>query len=283
MKSIQLQNLKAYREAKGWSQEMLATLSGVSKRTIQRIESGCGASVESAKSLASTFGMESYLQLSAQGGGAVNVVMKVNDDSMSFSEFVNKATRKPLFWVNVVFMLLCTIVVPTFYFDLMLVQDGVTASMLAFLLLAVPALSIASRNGLAVFYFGNLWFVAVVAWASSQPTSGWGTFFYTDSQIERFQHIEDIEQMSLSIFEQEHFSSLNRKELSIDNLLKPAAFNQEGAGMTAVVNQNGQVKIEIDDKSVCQAVNARLHNIEQSAEVPACDSEQAQDVSCCMG
>lgn len=283
MKSIQLQNLKAYREAKGWSQDMLATLSGVSKRTIQRIESGCGASVESAKSLASTFGMESYLQLSAQGGGAVNVVMKVNDDSMSFSEFVNKATRKPLFWVNVVFMLLCTIVVPKFYFDLMLVQDGVTAAMFAFLLLAVPALSIASRNGLAVFYFGNLWFVAVVAWASSQPTSGWGTFFYTDSQIERFQHIEDIEQMSLGIFEQEHFSSLNHKELSIDNLLKPAAFNQEGLGMTAVVDQNGQVKIEIDDKSVCQAVNARLHNIEQSAEVPACYSEQAQGVSCCMG
>ena len=74
MKSIQLQNLKAYREAKGWSQDMLATLSGVSKRTIQRIESGCGASIESAKSLASTFGMDSYLQLSAQGGGAADVV-----------------------------------------------------------------------------------------------------------------------------------------------------------------------------------------------------------------
>jgi len=283
MKSIQLQNLKAYREAKGWSQDMLATLSGVSKRTIQRIESGCGASIESAKSLASTFGMDSYLQLSAQGGGAADVVMKGSDDSMSFSDFANKAMRTPLFWVNVVFMLLCTLVVPDFYFDLMLVQDGMSSIMFAFILLAVPALSIESRNGLAVFYFGNLWFVAVVAWASSQPTSGWGTFFYTDSQIERFQHIEDIEQMSADIFEQEHFSSFNYEELSIDNLLKPNVFNQEGAGMTAVVNQNGQVKIEIDDKSVCQAVNARLHNIEQSAEVPACDSEQAQDVSCCMG
>ena len=64
--------------------------------------------------------------------------------------------------------------------------------------------------------------------------------------------------MSADIFEQEHFSSFNYEELSIDNLLKPNVFNQEGAGMTAVVNQNGQVKIEIDDKSVCQAVNASL-------------------------
>ncbi len=40
---------------KGWSQQQLADLSGLSVRTIQRIEQGQGASVESLKSLAAVF------------------------------------------------------------------------------------------------------------------------------------------------------------------------------------------------------------------------------------
>ena len=40
---------------RGWSQEQLAILSGLSVRTIQRIERGQSASVESLKSIASVF------------------------------------------------------------------------------------------------------------------------------------------------------------------------------------------------------------------------------------
>lgn len=40
---------------RGWSQQQLADLSGLSVRTIQRIERGQGASVETLKSLASVF------------------------------------------------------------------------------------------------------------------------------------------------------------------------------------------------------------------------------------
>ena len=43
---------------RGWSQEQLAELSGLSVRTIQRIERGQSASVESLKCLASVFGVE---------------------------------------------------------------------------------------------------------------------------------------------------------------------------------------------------------------------------------
>lgn len=45
--------LKRLRENKKWSQEQLAIMSGLSVRTIQRIERGQSASVESLKSLAS--------------------------------------------------------------------------------------------------------------------------------------------------------------------------------------------------------------------------------------
>lgn len=47
--------VKRLREKKNWSQEQLATLSGLSTRTIQRIESGNKASLESLKALASVF------------------------------------------------------------------------------------------------------------------------------------------------------------------------------------------------------------------------------------
>ncbi|AOZ50464.1 MULTISPECIES: 2TM domain-containing protein [Chromobacterium] len=47
--------IQKLRLQRGWSQQQLADLSGLSVRTVQRIERGQGASVESLKSLASVF------------------------------------------------------------------------------------------------------------------------------------------------------------------------------------------------------------------------------------
>jgi transcriptional regulator with XRE-family HTH domain len=47
--------VKKLRAEKKWSQEHLAVLSGLSVRTIQRVESGQSASIETLKSLASVF------------------------------------------------------------------------------------------------------------------------------------------------------------------------------------------------------------------------------------
>ncbi|RTE86518.1 MULTISPECIES: helix-turn-helix domain-containing protein [Gammaproteobacteria] len=47
--------VKQLREKRKWSQEQLAVMSGLSTRTIQRIESGNKASIESLKALASVF------------------------------------------------------------------------------------------------------------------------------------------------------------------------------------------------------------------------------------
>lgn len=48
-------NIQKLRLQRGWSQQQLAELSGLSARTIQRIENGQPASAESLKSLASVF------------------------------------------------------------------------------------------------------------------------------------------------------------------------------------------------------------------------------------
>ncbi len=50
--------LKQYREAKAWSQSHLAEVSGISLRTIQRIEKSGVASPESVKSLCATFDVQ---------------------------------------------------------------------------------------------------------------------------------------------------------------------------------------------------------------------------------
>ena len=47
--------VRKMREQRGWSQEQLAELSGLSVRTIQRIEKGKNAEVESLRSLAAVF------------------------------------------------------------------------------------------------------------------------------------------------------------------------------------------------------------------------------------
>ncbi|WP_230655895.1 helix-turn-helix domain-containing protein [Psychrobacter sp. I-STPA10] len=47
--------VKAMRDANGWSQEQLAEMAGLSTRTIQRIERGQRAGLESWKSLAAVF------------------------------------------------------------------------------------------------------------------------------------------------------------------------------------------------------------------------------------
>lgn len=50
--------IKRLRDKHNWSQEQLALMSGLSVRTIQRIESGNKASLESLKALASVFEVE---------------------------------------------------------------------------------------------------------------------------------------------------------------------------------------------------------------------------------
>ncbi len=50
--------VKRLRKEHNWSQEQLATLSGLSTKTIQRIESGQSASLETQKCLASVFEIE---------------------------------------------------------------------------------------------------------------------------------------------------------------------------------------------------------------------------------
>lgn len=68
--AVTLVNLKEFRKARGYTQDALAQLAGVSTRTIQRLERGEEASFETAKSLASVLECKSYHEL--QGAPSAN-------------------------------------------------------------------------------------------------------------------------------------------------------------------------------------------------------------------
>lgn len=63
--AVTLQHLKSQRKEKGFTQESLAQLAGISTRTIQRLERGEEASFETAKALASVLECDSYHALCA--------------------------------------------------------------------------------------------------------------------------------------------------------------------------------------------------------------------------
>lgn len=50
--------VKAFREARQWSQEQLAEISGLSTRTVQRVEEGQTSSLDTRRALAGAFGFE---------------------------------------------------------------------------------------------------------------------------------------------------------------------------------------------------------------------------------
>src|SRR5690242_6804806 len=52
---VNTQKIKILREQRGWSQDQLAQMSGISLRTLQRMEKDGKCSIESVKSIASVF------------------------------------------------------------------------------------------------------------------------------------------------------------------------------------------------------------------------------------
>jgi transcriptional regulator with XRE-family HTH domain len=78
--------IQKLRLQRGWSQEQLAQMSGLSVRTIQRIERGQGASPESLKSLAAVFEID-FSQLHTESGMQTDINQGVSpDEALAFKQ-----------------------------------------------------------------------------------------------------------------------------------------------------------------------------------------------------
>lgn len=76
----------------GWSQQQLADLSGISVRTIQRIERGQTASVETLKSLAAVFEID-FSSLNSESAMNSNLNQGISNEEILALEHVRKLKR----------------------------------------------------------------------------------------------------------------------------------------------------------------------------------------------
>lgn len=95
---IDINKVRALRLGKNWSQEQLSEESGLSLRTIQRIENGSNISLDSLKVLAKALGVEPnelLIQEKQQPATPVEAVMNVFRE---FANFSGRATRYEYWW-----------------------------------------------------------------------------------------------------------------------------------------------------------------------------------------
>jgi transcriptional regulator with XRE-family HTH domain len=250
MKSICLNKLKSQREFINWSQEMLSEYSGVSVRTIQRVESGSRTSIESAKALASALSLSSYsllLQPQVVDGDNNEGNIGVSSQDATLGEFVRETLvqgQALLFTFNLAVSSLLLLFLPMYL-------NGIFPSFNISALLFIAALAMyaifASRSAkhsfLHTVLFGAIFLL--IQWLNNSPTKGIWTTFYTSSQIEHFQAIEELRSSLGSIRETiqdfQRGGGYDDLSLNLDN--SSDAYSSETA-WSVYVGATGQLFVE---------------------------------------
>ena len=103
--NIQLREL---RQARRWSQDHLATLSGLNLRTIQRLESGAKISNESLRALAAVFEVPTESLLAKAISPSQSALMAIRSGVLSGLEFSGTTTRTDFWWFVLALAMLLT-------------------------------------------------------------------------------------------------------------------------------------------------------------------------------
>lgn len=133
---IDSNKVKSLRISKGWSQEQLSEFSGLSLRTIQRIENGVTISMDSLNVLAKALDVdhnELVIKEDKQPSTPLEVIKKC---FMEYSNFKGKATRYEYWW----FLLFMVLVLSIAY----LIHERVYQ--IVSIIFLVPFLAVGSRR-----------------------------------------------------------------------------------------------------------------------------------------
>lgn len=95
---IDINKVKSLRLSKNWSQEKLSEVSGLSLRTIQRIENGSNISLESLKVLAKALNVEPNDFVIQEKQQPNTPIEAVKTGFKEFANFSGKATRYEYWW-----------------------------------------------------------------------------------------------------------------------------------------------------------------------------------------
>lgn len=90
--------VKQLRTAKNWSQEQLSEVSGLSLRTIQRLENGNNASIESVRALAATYDIDPNDLIVSEQYDPTTPFDAVKMGLLQFANFSGTATRYEYWW-----------------------------------------------------------------------------------------------------------------------------------------------------------------------------------------
>ena len=90
--------VKKLRAANHWSQEQLSEACGLSLRTIQRLENGGNASLESARAVAAAFGIDPNELMLNETGSPQTPLEAVKTGLREFANFSGTATRFEYWW-----------------------------------------------------------------------------------------------------------------------------------------------------------------------------------------
>ncbi len=90
--------VKKLRTAENWSQEQLGEKSGLSLRTIQRLENGGNASIESVRALAAALGIDPNELMLSEAEPPQTPLDAVKTGLREFANFSGTATRYEYWW-----------------------------------------------------------------------------------------------------------------------------------------------------------------------------------------
>lgn len=108
---IDSHKVKQLRIAKNWSQEQLSEACGLSVRTIQRLENGDNASIESVRALSLAFDVDPSELLLNSHNQVMTPLGAIKKSLYQFTNFSGTATRFEYWWFFLFFLLVSAIAI----------------------------------------------------------------------------------------------------------------------------------------------------------------------------
>lgn len=164
--------LRKLRIANNWSQEYLSEVCGLSLRTIQRLENGGSASLESIRALAAAFDIDPHMLILSEKDHAMTPLDAVETGLLQFADFSGRATRFEYWWFLafvLVITAICTII-------------NEKAYQVAWVILLIPFIAAGCRRlndaGQSVWWqmfflvpFGQIAVLCIMAMPSRDPSN----------------------------------------------------------------------------------------------------------------
>lgn len=153
-----------------------------------------------------------------------------------------KANANKWFWPSYITSTVLLILVP-----IMMGWGNFSGLSMIGMMVALFGLCVVLASGYQLFKYNisTVFFFIFLAWFHSSPTEGIGTYFYTDSQVERFKQAEEVRSFGPRVKELIRDRSSSYQQLKYSDLkpYNPESFDSE----ITIREDNGNIEIKLKD------------------------------------